>query len=286
MSHGDHHQHSTHQDSAHHHGALGDDESALAELLDLDAEALPDHLPQVTALIQLHADGPIRRIADMGSGTGTGTLALTQRFPDAEVTALDMSATMLEHLSAKAEARGVAERVHTRRTDLDEGWPDLHNLDLVWASNSLHHTADPQRVLRDIHDALRPGGLFALAELTDMPRFLSGELGEVEDRMHTALGDETAAHVPHLGSDWATLITKAGFEIRAEHRFTIAVDPPLSDAAVRLAVATLSRMREGLADRLAPADRTALDALLATDPTALANLAIRDERLVWIARRP
>src|SRR5262249_26844788 len=98
--------------------------------------------------------------------------------------------------------------------------------------------------------------------------------------------DETAAHVPHLGSDWATLITKAGFEIRAEQRFTIAVGPPLSESAARLAVATLSRMREALVDRLSPDDRTALATLLATSLTARDDITIRDERPVWIARRP
>jgi methylase of polypeptide subunit release factors len=66
----------------HHHGAAGATESTLVELLDLDAEVLPGYLSEVTALIRDHAgDAPVHRILDMGSGTGTGTLALDEGWP-------------------------------------------------------------------------------------------------------------------------------------------------------------------------------------------------------------
>ncbi|WP_067674254.1 class I SAM-dependent methyltransferase [Nocardia miyunensis] len=277
-----------HQHGGHDHG----DESALADLLDLDAQALPEYLPEVTALIRDHLDDrPVRRILDMGTGTGTGALALTRRFPDAEVTAVDISEHMLTRLRDKASARGVADRIRTLRADLDAGWPELEPVDLAWAANSLHHTADPDRVLTDLFATIRPGGLLALAELNSMPRFLStaGELGDLEDRAHEALAAETADHVPHLGSDWTTLLTKAGFEIETERRILISLTPPLPEAAARLAHSTLQRMRTGLADRLSAPDATALDTLLTAGPEGLASrpdLTVRDERPIWIARRP
>src|ERR1035437_8225055 len=65
--------------------AAGTDDSAMAELLDLDAEVLHAYLSEVTALIQqLAAELPPRRILDLGSGTGTGALALLQRFEGAD----------------------------------------------------------------------------------------------------------------------------------------------------------------------------------------------------------
>ncbi|MBY8858481.1 class I SAM-dependent methyltransferase [Nocardia sp. CA2R105] len=294
MSHDHDHQHGGH-DHDHHHPHGGHDhgdESALADLLDLDAEALPEYLPEVTALIRDHLDDrPVRRILDMGAGTGSGALALAQRFPDAEITAVDVSEFMLTRLRDKAGARGVAERIHTLRADLDAAWPELEPVDLAWAANSLHHTADPDRVLTDLFGTIRPGGLLALAELNSMPRFLStaGELGELEDRAHEALAAETADHVPHLGSDWASLLTKAGFEIDTERRIVISLTPPLPEAAARLAHRTLQRMHTGLAERLSPQDATALDVLLSDGPDGLArrsDLTVRDERPVWIARRP
>src|ERR1022692_2613032 len=81
----------------------GTDESAMAELLDLDAEVLHSYLSEVTAWIQELAAGlPPRRILDLGSGTGTGALALLQRFERADVIALDISAQLLHHLTGKA----------------------------------------------------------------------------------------------------------------------------------------------------------------------------------------
>ena len=37
-------------------------------------------------------------------------------------------------------------------------WPDLGPADLVWASASMHHMADPDRTLARVRDTLRPGG--------------------------------------------------------------------------------------------------------------------------------
>ena len=107
---------------------------------------------------------------DLGCGTGAGTFALLDRFPDAHVTAVDASAEHLQRLRTTACARGVEERVSRVQADLDDAvWPDLGSPDLVWASASLHHMAHPARVLRAVHDLLTPGGLFAVVELAGFP---------------------------------------------------------------------------------------------------------------------
>ena len=81
------HQHATGTDSA-----AETDWAAMAELLDLDAEVLHSYLSEMTGWVhELAADLPCRRILDLGAGTGTGALALLQRFEGADVIALDMS---------------------------------------------------------------------------------------------------------------------------------------------------------------------------------------------------
>ena len=87
----------------HQHGH-GRDDAALAELVDLDAEVLSAYLDEVMGLIHAAATGPARRILDLGSGTGTGALALLRQFGGAEVIAVDASASMLERIRAKAPA--------------------------------------------------------------------------------------------------------------------------------------------------------------------------------------
>src|ERR1035437_8261020 len=152
------------------------------------------------------ADLPSRRILDLGSGTGTGAFALLQRFEGTEVIALDISAQLLSRLRDKARVLGVADRVRTVQADLDAGWPAVDTVDLVWASSSLHHLADPDRVLIEVFAALRPGGLLAVIEMGSFPRFLPDDLGfghpGVEARCHAVLAERRADDMPHLGSDW------------------------------------------------------------------------------------
>ncbi|MGV9548482.1 class I SAM-dependent methyltransferase, partial [Streptomyces ardesiacus] len=168
------HRHTSHHDApAHHpgHGHGGDhehDDPGQAEILDLDAEVLAEHLASVTAWLPLTSEP--RLIVDLGCGTGTGTFALLERFPDAHVTAVDNSAGHLRILREKARARGVEERVRTVRADLDsDHWPDLGTPGLVWASASMHHMARPERALRSVRELLAPGGLFAVVELAGFP---------------------------------------------------------------------------------------------------------------------
>ena len=150
----------------------------MAELLELDAEVLQSHLSDVTEWLQDQGAGlHSRQILDLGGGTGTGTFALLQRFGEADVTALDMSAYLLDQLRDKARVLGVAGRVRTVQADLDTAWPAIGPVDLVWASSSLHHMADPDRVLTQVLGALRPGGLLAVLEMDSFPRFLPDDLG-------------------------------------------------------------------------------------------------------------
>ena len=108
----------------HQHGPAAEpDETAMAELLDLDAEVLHSYLSEVTAWIDALAAEPPRRILDLGSGTGTGALALVWRFPGADIIAVDKSAPLLHHLSGKARAVGVAGRIRIVPADLDARRP-------------------------------------------------------------------------------------------------------------------------------------------------------------------
>jgi SAM-dependent methyltransferase len=264
-------------------------------MLDLDAEVAAAQLAELTTrAAQLAGDHPIRDVLDIGAGTGTGTFALLRRFPEAAVTAIDTSEEMLRHLRDSAARHGLADRVHPLRADLDEGWPDTAPADLVWASSSMHHMADPDRVLRDFHATLRPGGLLTVIEMERMPRFLPDDLGfgrpGTEDRCHVLLDEARTQQMPHIGSDWPSRLTAAGFTILESRVLTVDIPSPLPETAIRYAYATLSRIRSALADRLAPDDVTTLDALLSeSGPHSLrtrTDLKVHSTRSAWIATRP
>ncbi|NGO69987.1 class I SAM-dependent methyltransferase [Streptomyces boncukensis] len=270
-----------------HHGERGQ-----AEILDLDAEVLAEHTASITAWLPLKSEP--RRIVDLGCGTGAGTFALLERFPDAHVTAVDTSAGHLQLLREKACARGTERRVRTVQADLDsDSWPDLGTPDLVWASASMHHMADPDRALTGVRELLAPGGLFAIVELAGFPRFLPPGAPEsrpgLEERAHAATDSFHAEHVPHRGADWGPMLTAAGFTVEGERTVTVTIEGGRSEAVGRYAYGSLQRVRGAAAPALSPEDLAALDELLdISSPTSLLrreDLAVRTERTVWAARR-
>ena len=271
------------------------DDAAMAELLDLDAEVLHSYLSEVTAWIQtLAAELAPRRVLDLGSGTGTGAFALLERFERADVIAVDRSAHLLRRLSGKVGVLGVADRVRTVHADLDGEWPAIDAVDLVWASSSLHHLADPDHVLTEVFSALRPGGFLVVVELDSFPRFLPDDVGighpGLEARCHAVLAQGRAAELPNLGSDWGARLAQVGFIIEAQRAFAIDLPAPLPAATGRYAQASLRRIRSGLEGRMSADDLAALDALLDDDGVDgvrhRSDLNVRTGRTVWVARRP
>lgn len=268
--------------------ATHDHEAGLADLLDLDAEVLGSYLDDVTAWVAAYAPDAPGTIVDIGAGTGTGSFALAARFPSAEVLAIDRSLPMLERIGASALERGLTERIRPVRADLDESWPELGGLDVAWAASSLHEFADPDRVLRDVHAALKPDGLLVAIEMDTLPRFLPDDIGlgrpGLEARCHEILA--------HLGwnahPNWRPQLERAGFEIVGERSFAIEQNPA-SPSTGRYADAYLRRIRSALEGRLAADDLGTLDQLLdAASPAALVNrtdLTVGGSRTVWAARR-
>jgi SAM-dependent methyltransferase len=270
------------------------EDAPLADLLDLDGEVLRDYWADAVLAVRHATEGSApARVVDLGAGTGVGTLELARRFGAAEVIAVDTSAEMLERVTRKALEAGLAERVHAVQADLDEGWPAVGTIDVTWASLSMHHFADPDRVLRDVFTATRAGGVVAVAEFEDRLRFLPDDLGfgrpGLELRCFDALDADAHHSLPNLGAHWAPRLAAAGFADVTEREFAIVVDSPLPSRATQYAHRWLGRMRHGLADRLDPDDLATMDELLGDGPRSLHrrdDLRIHGSRLLTLARRP
>lgn len=95
-----------------------------------------------------------RRILDIGAGLGESSVYFALR--GARVTAVDISPRMIElaHRLARAhgvEIEGVVSAAEGLRVPAD-------SYDLAYMANLLHHVADRERLLGQVHAALKPGG--------------------------------------------------------------------------------------------------------------------------------
>jgi len=112
------------------------------------------------ARLPLPQDGKVRRILDMGCGIGQLTVALKERFPDAEVWGIDVGAPMIRYGHMRASDLGVAANFAQRLAE-NTGFPDNH-FDLV-TSYLLHHEVPGEVTLKIIEEArriTRPGGVY------------------------------------------------------------------------------------------------------------------------------
>ncbi|MFC9428149.1 class I SAM-dependent methyltransferase [Streptomyces sp. NPDC056987] len=277
------------------HGHIGHEHAsgsdiAMAEMLELDAEVLQPYLRELTGWIARLADSVPARIMDMGSGPGTGSLALADRFPTASVTAVDLSPQMLHRLRKQAAARGVAARVRTLEANLDEPWPlpdKDEPYDLMWAAAFLHHLRDPARTLTRAYGRLRPGGLLAVTEMDFFPRFLPADTGVGSPGLEARLHAVTNTEPPHA---WDGTLRGAGFTVDERRPFEIRLTASQAGPALgRYAQVCLTRLRSHVGDALEADDLAALDTLLdQTHPLGIVrrgDLSVRTTRTTWIARR-
>jgi SAM-dependent methyltransferase len=294
------HAHGHHDAAGSHgsHGSHGSQGEAMTDLLELDGEALHDYWSAALDWVR-DAVGGARRVVDLGAGTGTAAVGLAARFPGAEVIAVDVEPDSLALLRDKAAGLGLGGRVRAVAANLDEGWPELGVLDLTWASMSLHHLADPGRVLGEALAATRPGGLIAVAEFAEALRFLPDDLGfgrpGFEDRVASARAAAHAELMPTLGTDWAPRLADAGWEVTDEREFVIDLRPPRGSrsqpaSAGEYGRVWFDRLSRGLADRLDEDDVATLATLLDRgSPQFLprrADLWLHGTRTVTLARRP
>ena len=129
----------------------------MTDLLDLDGEVLHDYWS--AALDWVGAAAATRRAPGCSTSARAPAPARSgwpSASPGPRSSRWTSSQARSRGCADKAAGRGLAGRVRALEADLDAGWPDLGPLDLTWASMSLHHLADPGRVLGDALAATRP----------------------------------------------------------------------------------------------------------------------------------
>ncbi|MBI3769876.1 MAG: methyltransferase domain-containing protein [Deltaproteobacteria bacterium] len=101
--------------------------------------------------------GPLngKRVLDAGAGKGRYAALLQRHWPDAAITALDVSAEMLRHVPA-----GIA---RVQNSLLDMPFPDGH-FDAVLCIEALEHAVQIPEAVRELVRVLAPGGTIVIID--------------------------------------------------------------------------------------------------------------------------
>ncbi|MCS7001420.1 MAG: class I SAM-dependent methyltransferase [Dehalococcoidia bacterium] len=168
-----------------------------------------NHLSLVNA-IPLPADGQVRRVLELGCSTGAASIFLKERFPNADVWGIDLSAPMVRYAHKRAVDRNVA--VHfAQRAAESTGFPDDH-FDIVYARILLHETpADVRRqIVTEARRVLRPNGLFVVVDFRNRPPGLTMPVEDYYELIDTWHNGEPYAS-DFVYSDVIALLRECGF---------------------------------------------------------------------------
>ena len=123
--------------------------------------ALIDTIVPLTGLVDRLREGI--DVVDIGCGEGHAVNLLAREFPRSRFTGYDFEGEALVAARAEAQAWGLTNATFVEcdvARDVDPGIADL-----VTAFDTIHDQADPARVLANVRAALRPGGVFLMADM-------------------------------------------------------------------------------------------------------------------------
>ncbi|MDN5916422.1 MAG: methyltransferase domain-containing protein [Pseudonocardia sp.] len=127
----------------------------------LDELLIEAWLPLVPGLTERLTSGV--RVADVGCGTGHALAVLGTAFPASTFVGYDLAPEAIGRARAEVSDARLA-NVTFEVADVSALGPE-QPFDVVFAIDAVHDQADPAAVLREVHDALVPGGTFVMIDM-------------------------------------------------------------------------------------------------------------------------
>jgi 2-polyprenyl-3-methyl-5-hydroxy-6-metoxy-1,4-benzoquinol methylase len=125
---------------------------------------------------KLDPDGPdtIPRAAEIliaGCGTGKQAAAAALHYPDARITAIDISEASLRYAKARCDEAGLS-GISFQQLDLHQVGDLGRHFDAVFCTGVLHHLPDPERGWAALIEVLKPGGVMHVGVYSSVARLI------------------------------------------------------------------------------------------------------------------
>jgi len=163
-------------------GDFAFDESVAAVFDDMLERSIPFYVEQQAMISELVARHwqPETLLVDLGCSTGCTLVSSCSRLPAARAVGVDASEPMLAKAEAVLARAGIGDRVTLRAADLEAGISGLglepaSVVTCCWTLQFLRRDRR-DRILREIHDLLVPGGALVLAEKVTFEPAGTGDL--------------------------------------------------------------------------------------------------------------
>ena len=128
---------------------------------------VPDLLPGLDGMVERLKQGA--RVADVGCGAATSTIAMAKAFPASEFVGYDISMHALSRARHNIQSAGVSNvRLHN---PIDHPLPEDRSLDFVTTFDVIHDSTHPDLLINAIRRSLKDDGIWLCADIKGKPTF-------------------------------------------------------------------------------------------------------------------
>jgi ubiquinone/menaquinone biosynthesis C-methylase UbiE len=155
----------------------GLDDPDVAKSFEKMANFFPFKILRRRVVSELKKLTPSGVLADLGCGTGHLIVQIAKQFPTLKLIGVDISSEVLEFAKQRVIEERMQEKIEFREGNAETLPFEDGSLDYIVSTLSLHHWADPPKVVEEIYRVLKKGGRILIFDFRrDARKFFYGLL--------------------------------------------------------------------------------------------------------------